>query len=153
MNPFHFLKKHQNRCTLIYSFFTVFNFPLAICHYLYIFELFNRGHGAPYTSVETVVNGTHSGWCWWERSKVELEYIVFCLDLLVLNKVLVKEAQNDFFSCFSWLGISICYSSSISALLYMYIHYCVLIMFKIWYITIILCKFLLCALHLMQGFL
>ncbi len=80
--------------------------------------------GAPYTSVETVVYGTHSGWCWWERSKVarELEYKVFCLDLLILNKVLVKEAQNDFFSCFSWLVMSICYSSSIYALLYMYIR-------------------------------
>jgi hypothetical protein len=35
---------------------------------------------------------------------------------------------------------------------YMYIHNCVHIIFKIWYITIILSYFLLCAVHLMQGF-
>jgi hypothetical protein len=35
---------------------------------------------------------------------------------------------------------------------YMYTHNCVHIMFKIWYITIILSYFLLCAVHLMQGF-
>ncbi len=35
---------------------------------------------------------------------------------------------------------------------YMYIHNCVPIIFKIWYMTIILSYFLLCALHLMQGF-
>jgi hypothetical protein len=35
---------------------------------------------------------------------------------------------------------------------YMYIHNCVHIIFKIWYITIILSYFLLCAVHWMQGF-
>jgi hypothetical protein len=34
----------------------------------------------------------------------------------------------------------------------MYIHNCVHIIFKIWYITIILYYFLLCAVHLIQGF-
>jgi hypothetical protein len=48
--------------------------------------------------------------------------------------------------------MSICYMSSISVLLYMYIPNCVHIMFKIWYITIILSYLLLCAVHLMQGF-
>ncbi len=37
--------------------------------------------------------------------------------------------------------------------LYMYIHNSVHIIFKIWYITIILSYFLLCAFHFMQGFL
>jgi hypothetical protein len=35
---------------------------------------------------------------------------------------------------------------------YLYIHNCVHIIFKIWYILIILSYFLLCAVHLMQGF-
>ncbi len=35
---------------------------------------------------------------------------------------------------------------------YKYIHNCVNIIFKIWYITIILFYFLLCAVHLIQGF-
>jgi hypothetical protein len=35
---------------------------------------------------------------------------------------------------------------------YMYIHNCVYTIFKIWYITISLSYFLLCAVHLMQGF-
>ncbi len=35
---------------------------------------------------------------------------------------------------------------------YLYIHNCVHIIFKIWYITIILSYFLLCAVHQMQGF-
>jgi hypothetical protein len=34
----------------------------------------------------------------------------------------------------------------------MYIHNCVHIIFKIWYIAIILSYFLLCAVPLMQGF-
>jgi hypothetical protein len=35
---------------------------------------------------------------------------------------------------------------------YVYIHNYVHIIFKIWYITIILYNFLLCAVYLMQGF-
>jgi hypothetical protein len=35
---------------------------------------------------------------------------------------------------------------------YIYIHNCVHKIFKIWYITIIFSYFLLCAVHLMQGF-
>ncbi len=35
---------------------------------------------------------------------------------------------------------------------YMYIHICVHIIFKIWYIIIILSYYLLCAVHLMKGF-
>jgi hypothetical protein len=102
----------------------------------------------------TLVYGTHSGGCWSERSKVarELEHKVFCLVSLVLNEFFVKRAENDSPYCFSWLGMSICYFSSISVLLYMYIHNWVQIMFKIWYITIILSYLLLCAVHLMQGF-
>jgi hypothetical protein len=34
----------------------------------------------------------------------------------------------------------------------MYIHICVHIIFKIWYIIIILSYYLLCAVHLMKGF-
>jgi hypothetical protein len=71
---------------------------------------------------------------------------------MVLNEFFVKRAENDSPYCFSWLGMFICYLSSISVLLYMYIHNCVNIRFKIWYMTIILSYFLLCAVHLMQGF-
>jgi hypothetical protein len=70
---------------------------------------------------------------------------------MVLNEFHVKRAENDSPYCFFWLGMSICYLSSISVLLYMYIHNCVHIRFKIWYITIILSYFLLCAVHFMQG--
>ncbi len=107
-----------------------------------------------HTPQSTLVYGTHSGWCWSEKSKVarELKHKVFCLVWLVLNEVLEKRAENDSPYCFSWLGMPIWYLFSISVLLYMYIHNCVHIMFKIWYITIILPYLLLCAVHLMQGF-
>ncbi len=36
---------------------------------------------------------------------------------LVLNEVLVKRAENDSPYCFSWLGMSICYLTSIPVLL------------------------------------
>jgi hypothetical protein len=36
---------------------------------------------------------------------------------LVLNEVLVKRAENDSPYCFSWLGMSICYFTSIVVLL------------------------------------
>jgi hypothetical protein len=126
------------------------NFHLEICLNLHIFELFICGDGAPYTSVHILADAGER-----EVKLLEnwnMEHKVFCLDLLVLNKVLVMKAENDFLYVFSWLGMSICYSSSISVLLYMYIHNCVHIMFKIWYMTIILSNLLLCDVNLMQGF-
>jgi hypothetical protein len=39
---------------------------------------------------------------------------------------------------FCWLGMSICYLPSNYVFLHMYINNCVYIMFKIWYITMIL---------------
>jgi len=70
----------------------------------------------------TLVYGTHSGWCWSERSKVarELEHKVFCLVELILNEVLVKRAENDSPYCFPWLGMSICYF--LQFLYYLYVH-------------------------------
>jgi hypothetical protein len=35
-----------------------FNFLLEICLYLHSFELFNCGHGTPYTSVHSCVRDT-----------------------------------------------------------------------------------------------
>ncbi len=67
----------------------------------------------------TFVYGTHSGWCWQERSEVarELVHAVLCLVWFDLNEVLVKKAENDSPYCFSWLGMPICYLTSISVLL------------------------------------
>jgi hypothetical protein len=82
--------------------------------------------------LHTVVYGTHSGWCRWERRKVsgELEHKVFCLVWLVLNEVLVKKAENDSCYCFSWLRMSTCHMTSISVITFMYIHNCVPIIFN-----------------------
>ena len=38
-----------------------FNFLLEICLYLHSFELFNCGHGTPYTSVHSCVQDTFGG--------------------------------------------------------------------------------------------
>ncbi len=69
--------------------------------------------------LHTVVYGTHSGWCIQKRSKVarQLKHKVFCLVWSVLNEVLVKKAENDSPYCFSWLGVSICYLTSVSVFL------------------------------------
>ena len=77
------------------------------------FELFICEHSAP------VVYRTHSGWCRQEKSKVarELQHKVFCLVWSVLKEVLVKKAENDSPCCFSWLGMSICYLTSVSVTL------------------------------------
>ena len=103
----------------------------------------------------TVVYGTHSGWCRQERNKVarELKHKVFCLVWSVLKEVLVKKAENDSPSCFSRLRMSLCYLTSISVLLICTIHsqlcsHNLQNMVQ----TIILSYFLLCAVHLTQGF-
>ncbi len=63
--------------------------------------------------------GTHSGRCRQERSKAarELEHKVFCLIWSFLNKVLLKKADNDSPYCFSCVGMSIGYLTSVSLLL------------------------------------
>jgi hypothetical protein len=94
-----------------------FQCPLEICLNVHSFELFICGHSAPYTSVHSCVRDTF--WLMQERSKIArgLEPKVICLVWLVLNEVFVKKAENDSPFCFSWLGMSLCYLTSISVLL------------------------------------
>jgi len=47
-----------------------FNFLLEICVYLHSFELFNCGHGTPYTSVHSCVRDTF--WLMLLRDEVNL---------------------------------------------------------------------------------
>jgi hypothetical protein len=58
------------------------------------------------------------------------------------------KAENDSPYCLSWLGMPICYFTSISSFLYISINNCVHIMFKIRYMTMIAYYLLLCAVHI-----
>ncbi len=77
---------------------------------------------------------------WWERSKVarELEHTVYCLDLLVLNISFCEKSWKWFPLLFFLVGsVHMLFIFIFSFnLLYMYIHNCVKIMFKMWYMTI-----------------
>ncbi len=104
---------------------------------------------AHHTLLYTIVYGTHSGWCRWEKSKLarDWELKAFCLFWLVLSEVLVKKAENDSPYCSSCQGRSIWYLLSLSVFLYMYINNWVHIMFKIWYIHLSCIIYCLCCPH------
>ncbi len=135
--------RHRQFSAYIHLLYGLQFFPRKFAFICIVFNYLSVDTVHHHTLQYTVVYGTHSGWCWWERSKVarEWEHTVYYLDLLVLNNVLVNKSWKWFPLLFFLVGsVHMLFILSFN-LFYMYIHNCVQIMFKMWYMTIILCNF------------